>query len=170
MKMSREEHAYYKAYRGSKYVPQTHAQQVAKRDAEEAAKRAPLLKAQAERRSRIFALVDAFIKAAVEQCLYSNTQPKYNTDTIRGVRRCFRSENPSLKGIVSFINSVNEDSSKLGFLSSFLINNRGAKDLHTNAKHIQLRLEADIERCDSRVKERLMIWWMLEEFFQVKPT
>ena len=165
--MSREEHAYYKAYRGSTYVPQTHAQQVAKRDAEEAAKLDPCLKFKAERRSRILAKVNAPIKEAVKQC---KPRPEYNSGSIRGVRRCFRRENPSLKGITSFVNSVNEDSSKLGFLSSFLINNEHANDLHTNAKHIQLKLEADIESCDSRVTERLMIWWVLEEFFQVKPT
>ena len=169
--MSREEHKAVKAYRGLQYVPQTRAQKDDKRAAEEAAKLDPLLKARAERRSRTLALVNgASIKEAVKQHLNSETRSEYKSGSIRDVSRCFRRENPSLKGITSFVNSVNKDSSKLGFLSSFLNNNKDAEDLQANAKHIQLKLEADIESCDSRVKERLMIWWMLEEFFQVKPT
>ena len=168
-KMSREEHKAVKAYRGLQYVPQTRAQKDAKRAAEEDAKLSDLLDAQAEQHSRILEKVEASIKAAVKQHLNSETRSEYNSGSIRDVRRCFR-PSPSLKGITSFVNSVNKDSSKLGFLSSFLNNNKDEKDLQANAKHIQLKLEADIELCDSRVKERLMIWWMLEEFFQVKPT
>ena len=135
--------------------------------AQEAALKAALeaaLEAQDERRNRIFEMVDAFIKASVDQFLNSEPQPEYNSKDFKEFRRCFRSEGKRLDGIDSFAETLAKNPSRIGVLYSYIINNKEATDLRANAEKIQLKLEADIERWNSRVTERLMIWWVLEVF------
>jgi hypothetical protein len=165
------ERADLKAFRAHKFAgnTQTRAQRKAQEAAQKADQLAAWLEAQAERRIKISLLVSESMKADID---HLNSEDylkfKHNSKARKDMRRCFRSEGPipRLDGIDSFAETLAKNPSKLGVLTSYLINNKEATDLRANAEKIQLKLEADIESWNSRVTERLMIWWVLEVFLR----